>query len=85
MDDVQAALVSVLIAEQVARAVQAERERCAALATRRAEHHRDYCRPECRCADGWHIAAAILADPAPVAVWVPATTAPDTPSVGSEP
>lgn len=40
-------------------AQQAERERCAAVARHRAEHHRDHCPATCRCADGWHIAAAI--------------------------
>jgi hypothetical protein len=40
-------------------AVAAERERAADVAVTRAEHHRAVCPPECRCADGWHIAEAI--------------------------
>lgn len=42
--------------EAYLRGVLAERERCAAVATAMAEHHRDHCPRECRCADGWHIA-----------------------------
>lgn len=42
-------------------AVKAERERCAAVAVSLAVAHRDRCHTECRCADGWHIAAAIRA------------------------
>jgi len=40
-------------------AVAAERERCAQIALSRHQFHADHCRPECRCADGVHIAAAI--------------------------
>jgi len=34
-------------------------EEAARLAEERAARHRDRCAPDCRCADGWHIAAAI--------------------------
>lgn len=34
-------------------------QRAANIAVGRAEWHRDHCRTECRCADGWHIADAI--------------------------
>ena len=34
-------------------------ERAAKEAEARADHHRDYCESGCKCANGWHIAAAI--------------------------
>lgn len=50
-----AAVVGKASREAVAAAV----ERCAKVAEDAAAHHRDHCPPECRCADGWHIAARI--------------------------
>lgn len=44
----------------IAAALRGERERCASVARARAEFHAESCRAECKCGDGWHIAAAIL-------------------------
>ena len=46
-------------------AVEAERERCAEVALARHRRHAERCPPECRCADGVHIAAAIREGEAP--------------------
>jgi uncharacterized membrane protein YqiK len=46
------------------RAALAEREGCAAQAEARARHN-EFCPAGCRCADGFHIAAAIRGRPAP--------------------
>lgn len=43
----------------IARAIFAERKRCAQIAINRAEHHREHCEPECKCANGWHVAIEI--------------------------
>lgn len=48
------------IAKVILAAAVAEQQRCARVARDRAAHHRDHCPPTCRCADGWHIATAIL-------------------------
>lgn len=45
--------------DAIADALMAERERCAKIAIHRAEHHREHCEPECKCANGWHIAIEI--------------------------
>lgn len=44
---------------KVVAAAKLEREACAVLAETRQERHDSHCAPECRCADGYHIAAAI--------------------------
>lgn len=52
--------VSAAIRMVVAAARQAEAQHCADIAMKRAQHHREKCPPECKCADGFHIASAIL-------------------------
>jgi hypothetical protein len=43
----------------IAQALLDERERAARIAINRADRHAERCDPECKCANGWHIAIAI--------------------------
>lgn len=47
------------MAEQIVEAILEEREACASVCVGRGQYHKEHCKPECRCADPWHLAYAI--------------------------